>query len=428
MRAEHVPAGPSKEAEPHLLFVSYHYPPATSAAVYRVTGLIKYLRRMGWRITVLTGARSRCETGDESAGIPPDVSVIRTRAWSPVPEHPSQVGAAGRAAFLVFNAVAYPDRQSAWAPAVAVGILRFLRRHPAAVVISSTPPHSTHLGVRIARTVRAFPWVVDFRDPWTAPEQKRRRTTDRVVRRAMERWVLGASDHVIANTDGNRSALLATFATVDASKVTTVTNAFDDEIVVAPVDPRDPAIACDMLYVGEVYREMLDVYVEAVRQIVQRDPASAPKLHVFGHAGEEDVTRVRDVGLSGHIVFMGTVSYERSIALMRAARSLLLLLPPAPVFATVVPSKLYPYLFSTRPIFAVVPPGDVSAVVEKTGAGEFVAPTDATVVAGRLVSFIERVRGGEARTRVAGPNLERYTMRAIARQVDRVLREVSGHV
>lgn len=437
----------SAAGEQHLLLVTYHFPPAAAAAVYRVIGLVKYLRRMGWRITVLTVVPSQAEAGDANllSWIPADVAVIRTPAVEPGAslrrsqaraqgetrrEGPRarMVGVARRACLRVLDPFAFPDRQGGWAPVVAFHVLRFLARHPRAVVVSSSPPHSSHLGVRAARVVRRFPWVVDFRDPWTTPIQKPRPTADLVARRRMERWVIEGCDHVIANTDGNRSALLATFKTLGPENVTTVTNAFDDEITVEPKDPTQPALDCDLVYVGEIYPEMLDVYLEAVRQLVGRNAACAPTLRVFGHADPDDMARVRDARLSDHIRFEGTVSYQRSIALMRSARSLLLLLPPTDAFATVVPSKLYPYLFSARPIFAIVPPGDASQIIAAAGAGESVAPADPAQVAARLAAFVERVRNGQAPPRPAHRDLQRYTMKSIAGQVDRILRDVSNGV
>jgi glycosyltransferase involved in cell wall biosynthesis len=437
-----------------------------------MVGLVKYLAARGWRITVLSVRQSTHEGGDDEslALIPPGVDVIRTASPEPaarllrlfrtrgagesdpsrgsrstatrVPlvtprrvtgdsaQNPQAKSLArrllARPGRWLVDALSYPDYQIGWAPRVAHDVRAFLRRHPDAVVLSSTPPHSTQLGVRFARAFSRFAWVADFRDPWTAPLRQPKNRANLALQRTLERWVLEGCDGVIANTEGNRDHLLAAFPRLDPTRVTVVTNAFDTETLPPAAGDGDPALACDIAYFGEVYPGMFDVYLEAARILVARDAANAPRLHVFGRVGDDDVRRVRESGLATHVVFMGSVSYPQSLALMQSARSLLLLLPPGEAMATCVPSKLYPYLFANRPVFALVPRGDAARVVEETAAGEVVAPTDAPAVAARLAAFVARVRTGE--TRPAAALAERraaYAMERVAERVDRFLREAS---
>ena len=171
---------------------------------------------------------------------------------------------------------------------------------------------------------------------------------------------------------------------------------------------------------------MFDAYLEAVRVLVARDAALAPRLHVFGKVTPDDVRRVQRDGLASHVVFMGVVSYTRSLALMRSARSLLLLLPDGDVMATCVPSKLYPYLFTGRPVLALVPPGDAARVVAETAAGDVIAPGDASANAARIMSFVERVRRGEWTGRSGSDErVAPYAMERVALRVHEVLGEVA---
>jgi glycosyltransferase involved in cell wall biosynthesis len=232
-------------------------------------------------------------------------------------------------------------------------------------------------------------------------------------------------DHVIANTEGNRTRLLGAFPRLDPRRVSVVTNAFDTDTMPDMARAEDPALACDIAYFGEIYGGMLDRYLETVRVLVARDPQHAPRLHVFGRYSDDDARRVRQAGLENHIVFMGSVSYEKSLALMRAARSLLLLLPDGDSMATCVPSKLYPYLFAGRPVLAMVPPGDAARVVQESGVGDVVAPGDLATNADRVAAFIERVRRGETVAEsVRLRAVSEYSMERIAQRVHEILREV----
>jgi glycosyltransferase involved in cell wall biosynthesis len=441
------------ETARHLLVVTYHFPPIQSAGVYRLVGLVKYLRERGWRITVLTVRRSSLEASDDASLelIPEGISVVRTDSiepaarllraaearntaaagttsdrptGAPARRNPLRRALAGPWGALV-RALSYPDHQVGWAPRVARDVAAFARRHPGAVVLSSTPPHSTHLGVRVARAFARFGWVADFRDPWTSPLRQPKGKSNLAFQLALERWVLLGCDRVIANTNGNREALLAAFPRLDPSRVSVIPNAFDTDTMPEAAPADDPALACDIAYFGEVYPGMLDAYLDALRILVARDPHAAPRLHVFGRVGAGDVRRVHDQALSSHIAFMGIVSYARSLSLMRAARSLLLLLPDGESMATCVPSKLYPYLFTGRPIFALVPPGDAARVVEETASGEVVAPGDPALVADRMAAFVARVRKGTAVSLPRGEATAAYAMDRAARRVHDILDEAA---
>jgi glycosyltransferase involved in cell wall biosynthesis len=450
-----------------LLVVTYHFPPIQSAGVYRMVGLVKYLAARGWRITVLSVQRSTHEGGDDEslALIPPGIDVIRTVSPEPAARLLRAFGKRGANAQATYrgaesgtggvagqepigeshretktlvrrflarpgrwlvDALSYPDYQIGWAPRVARDVRAFVRRRPGTIVLSSTPPHSTQLGVRWARVFSRFVWVADFRDPWTAPLRQPKGRANLALQRALERWVLAGLNGVIVNTEGNRERLLAAFPRLDPKRVSVVTNAFDTETLPPAAAAGDPALACDIAYFGEVYPGMFDVYLDAARILLARDAKGAPRLHVFGKVGAADVRRVSESGLASHVVFMGSVSYPRSLSLMQSARSLLLLLPPGESMATCVPSKLYPYLFSDRPVFALVPRGDAARVVEETAAGEVVAPDDAPAVAARLAAFVARVRNGEAPPpAVLAERRAAYAMEHVAERVDRFLREVS---
>ena len=58
-----------------ILFVAYFYPPCTDAGAHRPAAMVKYLRRAGHRVTVLTTA-AYGRSPDDATG--PDDGVVRT--------------------------------------------------------------------------------------------------------------------------------------------------------------------------------------------------------------------------------------------------------------------------------------------------------------------------------------------------------------
>ncbi len=88
---------------------------------------------------------------------------------------------------------------------------------------------------------------------------------------------------------------------------------------------------------------------------------------------------------------------------MRAAHALVLLLPADPAWASCVPSKLYPYLASGRPVLVLAPRGDAAAIVEEARAG--VALDAFAPDAAAAARFFERTRAGDD-----GPSPERESV------------------
>lgn len=434
-----------------LLVVTYHFPPIASAGVFRVSGLIRNLEKSGWDIDVLTVRDSPFDTHDPSTLdlLPPDLTVTRTRSFdlsaallrsrrtgrAPAPSpaagtagNPTGVGGAParrRSGVLrrlfrgVFHALvrltSFPDRRVGWTLPLMRAAWAWLSRNPGAAVLSSTPPHSTHLALAFLKPLRRFHWVVDFRDPWTAPMRLPKRRVMSYLNRALESWVLRRADIVVANTPGNRDALLESFQWLDPGKVVTITNGFD------PADvgdtASDGAIDADIVYFGEIYPRMLALYLDALSVLRSRG-AAVPRLKVYGLMSEDDRARVRERGLEDSIEFMGAVPYRESLALMKRARALLLLLPAGDVWRTCVPSKLYPYLFADARVLALGPEGDASRILTETGRGVTISSEDPEHIADAITAFFAET---PATVEPSIDSLAPYTMQDIAARFHTIL-------
>ena len=79
---------------------------------------------------------------------------------------------------------------------------------------------------------------------------------------------------------------------------------------------------------------------------------------------------------------------------MRAADGLCLLLSDLPEAGRVVPAKMFEYLAVRRPIFAIVPPGEVSSLLHDCPFAFVHSPSDVSGLAQRLGDEIERHRLG----------------------------------
>jgi glycosyltransferase involved in cell wall biosynthesis len=449
-----------------VLVVSYYLPPDISPGSLRVSGLMRGLLRQGWDVAAISVRNTPQATRDDSsmARLPDGIEVARTSHWDlygrvrrifglekipsssrskngfAVTGGPASTGDKARASGIgrvlrfpvaaACRVLGFPDRYVGWVPPLVLRAGKMIGEGNIDIVLSSSPPHSSHLAIYILSYFKRFKWVADFRDPWTVPNRRGKGGFFMGLRRRLERWILGRCDRIIANTPGNRDALLAAFPFLDSGKVSVITNAFDmdedmDEDREEPASPKE-AGECDVVYTGEIYLGMLDLLLEAMRIIVARKSIVPPVFHIYGLVHPQDLEKIARLGLQDHFKYHGFIPYGRSLRVMKEARALLLLLPHAGDATTWVPSKLYRYIGSGRPILALAPQGDASSIIDETGVGLAVTDANAETVADRLGDFITDLRSGTLHIERNEEKIRRYSMDAIVSRLDRILLEEMG--
>jgi glycosyltransferase involved in cell wall biosynthesis len=441
------------------LLAAYDFPPIASAGMYRVTSMARHLTRLGWNVTVLTVEKSYVFQSQTTERLIADgVRVERTKSleykrakrWvgrkifgREMPDDPegtvadspaagagrSEPSPAGRSLVRriqrVERLLMFPDAKAGWFLPLLARAEWLISRNRYDVVLTSSPPHSTHLPFLLLRRFKRFKWVADFRDPWTVPKRGRRAGRSYEIEHRMERSVLARCDAIIANTPGNKRALVDAFPGIPEDKIEVITNGFDHWRAGGGGAQRGWLDGFDIAYFGAVYPGMLDSYAKAIQHLVQRGYPRIPRLAIFGKLP----IRVRSAviaanGLGQFIEFKGRVTDEESYELMKAAKSLLLLLPPGEGMETWVPSKLYTYLSTPTPIFAIVPKGDAWDIVESAGGGCVIDGRDPIEVGDRLVRFLRSIESGTYSSGRRGDAVEGYSWDTLSLRLDGLLRKV----
>lgn len=167
-----------------ILLISYYFPPCGGAAVQRWLRLAKQLILRGYALTVVTPQKGDFPLYDFSLQqeIPPAVKVLRTRSisitklWSslfPRGQHipygslqtARQDSLLRKALIWIRLNLIFPDIRIFWNPFAFHIALKELKTHKYDLLITSGPPHSTHLiGYLLRHRIK---WITDFRDPWS---------------------------------------------------------------------------------------------------------------------------------------------------------------------------------------------------------------------------------------------------------------------
>ncbi len=374
-----------------VLIISYYWPPASGPGVQRWLKFAKYLPEYGYQPFVITPRNGSYPNRDESlvAEIPAAARVIKTRTAEPFAWFNILSGQAGRgktsavgmadirgSKSLFKKTAAYiranffiPDARVGWVPYALMAAEKLLKSEEIDTVISTGPPHSSHLaGLRLKKKYNVK-WIADMRDPWTniyynayLPRTEKSKARDR----KMEDDVLQSADAVMTVSPG-----LAEEFSDRAARIELIYNGFDTEDFADTSGSDRPDDFFRISYVGN-FKANQNVHAlwRALAALRAENPLFAEhfRLELTGNISDSVLQDIRNAGLSEHLLLNEFVDHARAIDLMRSAGLLLLPIPVAENNRQILTGKLFEYLASGSELLAIGPPdGNAAEILNETG-------------------------------------------------------------
>lgn len=428
-----------------VLLVTYYFPPAGGGGVQRVLSWCRHLPAHGVELTVVAPREPHWVDQDTTLVIPGDAQVLRTDDPSPSAVIPrdalAEVGGLRRVLrrlALQPRRFAIPDIHRRWRrPAVKAALAEARRREQAGepawdVVISSSPPETTHLVAHdIARSL-GIPWVADYRDSWLDLPHLR---TSSVLVRAKH-----AANRRLATRLMRRAAAATTVSEPLAADLRRRHPGLDVHVMENGVEPAEVARAharADgfrdvgrfvIAYTGNFFgRQRAGDFLAGLEGALAAKPALRDDLLVrfVGGLKPHELERARELGeLFEHVPFL---RHDDVLAQQRAADMLLFYVAPGRGSRGVYTGKVFEYVAARRPVLALAPADNVAsglladAGATSDGVGARVDPGDVEAITRELLAAWARWRGGE------GPSGGRIEDAAVPQDVlDRIDRARSA--
>lgn len=356
-----------------LLVLAYYFPPMGGSGVQRIAKFAKYLPDHGWQPTVLTVAPGGYFAYDpgllaevEAAG----VEVVQTRSFDPtqlfgrartvaLPAEPARRRLSHLSQWLFV-----PDNKVGWLPfAVAEG-LRLHRAAPFDALLSTAPPYTAHLAAALLSRLTRLPLVLDFRDDWVGnPRHHYPTPFHAYLNAALEGFALRQARRVCVIN-----------APIQAQMARRHPDLPPPEVLPQGFDPADfegveaapSAGRFRLTYTGMFYdAQTPDVLLEAVHRLMRRraDVAETIELVFAGLLPEASRRRAEALGLGSRLRYLGYLPHGEIPALQRGSTALWLTVGERAGAEGISTGKLFEYLGARRPILALVPEGDVRAVL-----------------------------------------------------------------
>jgi glycosyltransferase involved in cell wall biosynthesis len=241
----------------------------------------------------------------------------------------------------------------------------------------------------------------------------------------MEKRTAGA-DIVLVTTDWQKEKLLELYPD---TRVVKIPNGYDSEKMyryeeVGPDSERFTILHSGMLTLGRKSRNFL----EGLSIFMKRTGTGPESVHVIFAGAWESGNRdsVYEFGLQDVVDFIGHLPHHECIRLEKKSHVLLLIKHDDERYRGLIPGKLYEYIGARRPILAVVPEGEAKKIVRNLDRGETVSVSDPEDISRGLEKLYSLYREGRLESSYSLEEVSRYSRKAEAEVLNRVLLESIG--
>lgn len=399
-----------------------------SAGCVRTWNIVKYLKPLGWDITIVTPHPSvfrHLDAPEEVDGYLKREGIDRIMTdhrWRClVPEHLNcwneNLGWFAGGVCRTFARRLGVDKDVGWTKA-AERACSGLTANDVDIILASGPPFGAFsLAKRLAERL-GRPYALDYRDPWTGNPHAGRlpplAATDR------EASVLRGCTAATIVSPSWRVALDQRFGV--GVKLHTMTNGYDFDEMTA-IKPHDFG-HCAFVYAGIFYppKRVISPFLAALKLLKETLTENVNKwyFHYYGvdeHHVHEQAGRF---GLSDRIVYHGRVPRQEALSAVKGA-SLSLVITSVAEQETledkgIVTGKIFEAIGLGTPVLLIAPKGsDARAITEPTG---LVKSFTGTEIQG-MVSFVKDVVCGRAPRPKA---IEICSWATISKSLDAILR------
>lgn len=365
-----------------VLFIVYNFPPAAGAATQRVLKFLKYLNKYDFQTFVLTVDKVDYPDLDFTLieKIPPETKVIKTRYWTPFRIYRKITGrksdekipvafikdnhksiAERISVFLRLN-VFLPDAKIGWLPFAVREGTRLIKEEGIDIIISSGPPHTTHLIAKSLKRKTRIKWIADFRDPWTDIDyysgMKRTKIAEWIDSK-LERSVLKNADFVVAASEGY----------LDIIKSKGIKNNY--EVLTNGFDPDDfqnieqkSTSKFIITYTGNMpsTRNPEKLWI-ALEELVEENLEFANnfEFHFAGVMDDEIRQKIKSMKFFKNFIDHGYLNHKNVLELTFNSHLLIMIVNRVVTSNEILPGKIFEYIASGNFILVIGPESGVSA-------------------------------------------------------------------
>jgi len=413
-----------------VLIITYYWPPAGGSGVQRWLKFVKYLQDFGITPLVYTVENPDYPILDDTlkSEIPEGVEVLKQPIWEPNQvlnifsknkKVKSSAGFLGSQKSFKAKALAYiranyfiPDARKFWIKPSVDFLNEYLLKNKIDTIISTGPPHTTHmiaLGLKKKVNIR---WIADFRDPWTDIDyfhqlpltnssiKKHHKLEQEVLKKADEVLVVGAT--MKKNYD------------LFAKNIHVITNGYDGDIS----EKKDLDKAFTITHIGMLNADR-NPHVLWKALLILKDKIKV-KVQLIGKIAEEVKQSINDYGLTESVIHIDYLPHQEVKKYQEQSQVLLLAVNNVPSAKGIVTGKIFEYLQAKRPVLAIAPKdGDLAQILKECNVGHVVGFDETNVLKELLVDLYTAYKTGGIEVNSVG--LSKYHRKKLTEELAKII-------
>lgn len=377
-----------------VLIITYYWPPASGSGVQRFLKFSKYLRDFGWEPVILTVENGTYSAYDESLlnDIPNGVKVFKTKTFEPFgfysmfsskkgDKPTSSIGHQKEDTFLqkllIYIRANFfiPDARKGWYRFACKKAEEIIKKESIDTIITTGPPHSTHLIGQYLKEKTQLPWLADMRDPWTTvfynaffPRTKSTQKKDK----HLEDLVLKSADIITVVSKGMNDEFKDR-----ANNICTIYNGFDEDDFKTKESSRSSKFT--ITYTGNFFpSQNTETLWKCLKDLSTEDSSFKENLSLnfVGNIDKQIISSLNEYGLSKSLKIEDFLPHNNAIDRILNSSLLLLIIPNSERNHLIITGKLFEYLATSKPILSIGPIGNASDVISESGNNKMIDYND----------------------------------------------------
>lgn len=313
--------------------------------------------------------------------------------------------------FLIEKLIVDLDSQWSWFPLAAWGGRKLCRKYSPEAIYSTGGAPSAHVAAFLISRKTGIPWIAELQDPLVYGDSTRSRRAQWLYSRIVTMMCRHASAVIFLTEEARRRAASETEL---GDKGRVIYPGADPAIM--PETSYDRGERCRFAHFGSLGgTRNLRVFLQGLQLLFEERPELVDLIHVdlYGTADRATLEDIRSFRYPGVIRNFGRVSRHDSLVAMKQSDVLLLIQNTDSISVETIPSKIYEYFNSGRPVLGLIYNNrELEMMLERFS--HYAAPSDDPLsVQKEIIVIYERWRNGFLKSGV----LSRYTVSAAVSQL-----------
>ncbi len=405
---------------------------------------MKYLGQFNWHPVILTVKNGYYSNTDASLfdNIPEGIQVYKARSIEPFQVYDllrggrrksKQIGMGDikdhhsflvRAANYIRANWFIPDARKGWKIMAIPKASKIIKEENVDAIVTTGPPHSTHLiGLYLKRKYK-IPWLADLRDPWTTiyyNEFLHRTASSKARDFKLESEVLSTADHITVVSHSLEKEFR------DRSrKISVVSNGYDpDDFPNLVIQPNANFY---LSYIGNFkYNQNIETLWRSISELKKNhDEFSRFKIRFIGNINTQILKAIDKWELLEMTEKIPYVSHEKAIRFMMSSDLLLLPIPQAKSAKSLITGKIFEYIASGSAILAIGPTdGDAAAILKICNKHQMLDYEDYESIKSRIKSqYFQWLKTGTS-IKTRSKAQEKFSRVALTEHMSQILNQIT---